>query len=355
MHHTCSPPPSQAHLARRIRVAGLLAVPLLATAVVAATAGMSSAAPVSTPVPSVVPLATPVVHGYASVSGDGRSTTTGGAGGSTVTVTSLSALETAAASSTTEIIKVSGLFTGSGEVTVASNKSIVGVGSGSGLKGIGLKFKGVHNDIVQNMNISYVTAASGDGDAIHVETSDHIWIDHNTLFSDMTHGKDYYDGLLDISHAGDFVTVSWNYFHDHYKVSLVGHSDSNGSQDTGHLHVTYDHNYFQNFGSRAPSLRFGTGHVYDNYFSNSSTAVDSRENAQMLVQNNVFRSVGTPIETCCESSVDGYVNQSGNDFGGGTNDITRTGSFTSPPYSYSLDATANVISLVTAGAGAGKI
>jgi len=355
MHQSHPNPPRRAHRTRRIRAAGLLAVPLLATAVVAATAGMSSAAPVSTLAPSVVPLATPVVHGYASVSGDGRGTTTGGAGGSTVTVTSLSALETAAASSSTEIIKVSGLLTGSGEVTVTSNKSIIGVGSGSGLKGIGLKFKGVHNDIVQNMNISAVTAASGDGDAIHIETSDHLWIDHNTLFSDVSHGKDYYDGLLDISHAGDFVTVSWNYFHDHYKVSLVGHSDSNSSQDTGHLKVTYDHNYFQNYGSRAPSLRFGTGHVYDNYFSNGSTAVDSRENAQMLVQNNVFRSVGTPIETCCESSVDGYVNQSGNDFGGGTNDITRTGSFTSPPYSYSLDATSSVISLVTAGAGTGKI
>ena len=107
--------------------------------------------------------------------------------------------------------------------------------------------------------------------------------------------------------------------------------------------------------TRAPSLRFGTGHVYDNYFSNGSTAVDSRENAQMLVQNNVFRSVGTPIETCCESSVDGYVNQSGNDFGGGTNQITRTGTFTSPPYSFTLDPTANVASIVANGAGTGKL
>jgi len=206
-----------------------------------------------------------------------------------------------------------------------------------------------------NMNISFVTAAGGDGDAIHIEASDHIWMDHNTLFSDMSHGKDFYDGLLDTSHAGDYVTVSWNYLHDHFKVSLVGHSDSNGSQDTGHLHVTYDHNYFQNFNSRTPSLRFGTGHVYDNYFINGSTGVDSRENAQMLVQNNVFRSVGTPIETCCESKVDGFVNQSGNDFGGGVNDITRTGSFTNPPYSFALDATGGVVGEVTAGAGAGTI
>ena len=35
--------------------------------------------------------------------------------------------------------------------------------------------------------------------------------------------------------------------------------------------------------------------------------------------------------------MDGYVNQSGNDFGSGTNKISQTGSFTNPPYSFSLD------------------
>ena len=75
----------------------------------------------------------------------------------------------------------------------------------------------------------------------------------------------------------------------------------------------------------------------------------------MLVQNNVFRSVDTPIETTGDSDVDGFVNQSGNDFGGGVNEITRTGSFTSPPYPFTLTPTASVISVVTAGAGTGRI
>lgn len=295
------------------------------------------------------------VDGYASISGDGHGATTGGAGGATVTVTSLSALQTEAKSSATETIRVNGHFSGSGNVTVTSNKTIVGVGSGSGLVGIGLSVKNEHNVIIQNLNISKVTAASGTGDAIHIEKADHIWIDHNDLSSDQSHGKDYYDGLVDITHAGDYVTVSWNKLHDHYKASLVGHSDSNGSEDTGHLHVTYHHNYFLNINSRMPSLRFGTGHVYDNYFVNGDTGVHSRENAQMLVQNNVFRSVSTPILTHGDSKVDGYVNISGNDLGGGTDDITRTGSFTNPPYSYSLTPTASVIGTVTAGAGTGKI
>ena len=324
-----------------------------------------TATPTPTPTPTATPTPTPTpsggggsdtgLVGYAAISGDGHGPTTGGAGGPTVTVTGLAQLETEAAKIGPEIIRVNGLFAGSGEVTVASNKSILGVGSGSGLTGIGLSVKGQSNVIIRNMNISKVTAASGDGDAVHIESADHVWVDHNNLFSDMNNGKDFYDGLVDITHAGDFVTVSWNTIHDHFKVSLVGHSDSNGAEDTGHLHVTYHHNSFINFDSRTPSLRFGTGHVFDNYFNNGVTGVHSRENAQMLVQNNVFRGVGTPIETTGDSPVDGFVNESGNDFGGGTNKITQIGTFTSPPYSFTLDPTASVISIVTSGAGTGKI
>jgi pectate lyase len=291
------------------------------------------------------------VSGFATVNG----TTTGGSGGGTVTVTSLSALISAASASTTQTVRVSGNFTCSDDVRVASNKTIVGVGASSGLTGCGLNLRDVNNVIVQNMKIAKVEASHGNGDAIHIDGSTHLWIDHNDLSSDTTHGTDFYDGLLDITHAADLITVSWNYLHDHIKCSLIGHSDNNGSEDTGHLRVTYHHNYFNNCDQRMPSLRFGTGHVYNNYFVNGTTGVHSRMGAQMLVQNNVWRNVDTPIETTKDSDVDGFVNQSGNDFGGGTNLITQTGTFTNPPYSFSLTATSSVISVVTAGAGTGKI
>jgi pectate lyase len=53
----------------------------------------------------------------------------------------------------------------------------------------------------------------------------------------MNSGKDFYDGLLDITHAADWVTVSWNKFHDHYKTCLVGHSDNNGAEDRGKVRI----------------------------------------------------------------------------------------------------------------------
>lgn len=316
------------------------------------TAGKPTSTAGSTPpAPAPAPAPTSAVSGYASVHGS----TTGGAGGRTVTVTSAAALASAAGANGAAVIRVNGRFSCSGDIAVASDKSIVGVGAHSGLTGCGLKLKSVRNVIVQNLTISRVKASSGTGDAIHVEKSDHIWIDHNDLSSDLSHGKDYYDGLIDITHAGDYITISWNYLHDHYKAVLIGHSDHNAAEDTGKLHVTLHHNYFRNINSRTPSLRFGTGHVYDNYFVNGSTGVHSRMGAQMLVQNNVFSQVKRPVQTNKDSSRPGYVNASGNDYGNGTATITMTGSFPLAPYGVALDPASAVVHLVTAGAGTGHL
>ncbi len=283
--------------------------------------------------------------------------TTGGAGGSTVTVSTLSDLESAVSGSSPKIVNVSGTITGDVNVKVGSNTSIIGVGSTASLVGISLDLDAVSNVIIRNLSISYVLASDTTGDAIHIiDGTTHVWVDHNNLFSDENHGKDYYDGLLDITRASDYITVSWNRFHDHYKVSLVGHSDSNGSQDTGHLHVTYHHNWFYNVNSRLPSLRFGTGHIYNNYYENvGDSAIHSRMGAQMLIENNVFRSVPVAITTTGDSSQDGYANASGNDYGGATVDITQVGTFTQAPYAYTLDPTSSVIDEVTVYSGVGII
>lgn len=283
--------------------------------------------------------------------------TTGGAGGSTVTVSSLSALTSAVSGSSAKIVQVSGTISGTADVKIGSNTTVLGLGSSASLVGISLNIDGSSNVIVRNLSISKVIASDTTGDAIHIiNGANHIWIDHNNLFSDLDHGKDYYDGLLDITHAADYITVSWNRFHDHYKVSLIGHSDSNGSEDTGHLHVTYHHNWFYNVNSRTPSLRFGTGHVYNNYFQNvTDSGVHSRMGAQMLIQNNVFSNVDTAITTTGDSDVDGFANVSGNDYGGATVTITQVGSFTQAPYSYTLDATSSVVSSVTASSGVGIV
>lgn len=160
------------------------------------------------------------------------------------------------------------------------------------LTGVGLTINGQSNVIVRNLKISKVLADNGD--AITIQASKNVWVDHVDLSSDLDHDKDYYDGLVDVTHASEWVTISNSYIHDHvsisicllreiplpfqkperrndiltrttsvqYKASLVGHSDSNSAEDTGHLHVTYANNYWSNINSRAPSFRFGTGHIF---------------------------------------------------------------------------------------------
>jgi pectate lyase len=286
--------------------------------------------------------------------------TTGGSGGGTVTVTSLSALTSAASSSTTQTILVNGNFPCSDDVRVASNKTIQGVGSSSGLTGCGLNMRQVSNVIVRNMKISKVLAGNGNGDAIHVDNSTRLWIDHNDLSSDTTHGTDYYDGLIDITHGADYITVSWNKVHDHIKCMLLGHSDSNAAEDTGHLRVTYHHNYFSNCAQRSPRVRFGNPvHVFNNYYTQSTSfsyayGVATTCNAGVLVEGDYFENIADPTHVGEGSSPDGNLVARNNYFSNSGTPQTN-GSVASIPYSYTLDAASSVKSIVTSGAGTGKI
>ncbi|MFI1725137.1 polysaccharide lyase family 1 protein [Streptomyces sp. NPDC020489] len=278
--------------------------------------------------------------------------TTGGGSATAVTVSTLAAFKTAVTGSTAKVVRVNGLISLSGQVDIGSNTTVLGVGSSSGFTGGGLRLKKVGNVVIRNLNISKPLAPA---DGIEVQASTKVWIDHNSFSADRSHDKDYYDGLLDINHGSDNVTVSWNTFKDHFKGSLVGHSDNNASEDTGHLRVTYHHNSFRDVYSRIPSLRFGTGHFYNNYVDGAETACHSRMGAQMLVENNVFRNTGVAVTTNRSSDVDGYANLRGNDLGGAATEISRTGSFTSPPYDYTAEPASTVVASVTSGAGAGKL
>ncbi|KAF2435036.1 pectate lyase 1 [Tothia fuscella] len=236
--------------------------------------------------------------------------TKGGKGGTTVTVSTLSALSAACLDDEPKIIMVTGTISGAGKTRCGSNKSIIGKSSAAHLSGNGLFIRNAKNIIIRNLKISKVKA--GDGDAIGIQSSTNIWIDHVDVSSDRNSGKDFYDGLLDLSHATDFVTISNSHIHDHYKASLVGHSDKNEAEDTGKLHVTYVNNYWVNVNSRAPSLRFGTGHIFDSLFVNVNDGINVRRGAQVLVQDNVFENGTQPLYTV---DATGGAVEKGNDFG----------------------------------------
>jgi pectate lyase len=299
------------------------------------------------------------LYGWAATNGG----TTGGAGGPTVTVTTLDALRTFAGQVDPVIIRVSGTIVGNEAITVQSNKSILGVGSNAHLVGIGFRigssshFGEIGNIIIRNLIIEKPLAPI---DKVGIQYgAHHVWVDHCELFSDLDHGVDFYDGQIDITHASDFITISWNVFHDHFKNSLIGHSDNNGSEDTGHLRVTYHHNFFTRVDGRNPSIRFGTGHVYNNYyFDIPDYGIASRMGAQVRVENNFFDGVGEPIRADTSlSDVAGSVSLVNTNIfnNSGANSITLPPATWVPPYSYPLDAAANVPALVQQWAGVGKV
>ncbi|KAF7562908.1 hypothetical protein G7046_g1219 [Stylonectria norvegica] len=284
--------------------------------------------------------------GYASTNGG----TKGGAGGTTTTVSALAAFSSAAESDDPYVIVVKGSISGSVKIRVGSDKTIVGQTAGAGLKGIGLYINKQSNVIVRNLAIAEVEAENGD--AIGIQKSTNVWVDHCDLSSNLDNGKDYYDGLLDVSHASEWVTVSNTFFHDHYKASLVGHSDNNAAEDTGHLHVTYANNYWYNVGSRAPSVRFGTAHVYNSYYLDVFTSgINTRMGAQVLVESTVFENTEKAIATL-DSDDDGYATVNDVNLGGSTN-TAPAGSIKASdiPYKYTLLGSSKTKAAVVGVAG----
>ncbi|KEY73480.1 hypothetical protein S7711_07504 [Stachybotrys chartarum IBT 7711] len=275
--------------------------------------------------------------------------TTGGAAGETVTVSDLASLTEAAESDGPLTIIVTGAISGSARIRVASDKTIFGE-NGASLTGIGFYIRRVNNVILRNLAIGQVDADNGD--AVGIDESLNVWIDHLDLSGDLSAGKDDLDGLLDITHAADWVTVSNVYFHDHWKGSLIGHSDSNEDEDLGALHITYANNHWFNINSRGPSVRFGVVHVINNYYDSLiDSAINSRMDAQVLVQSTVFTNTPNAIFSR-DSDYTGYVVVDDVDFGTSENTVPE-GTLTPGSLPYSIPALGSdaVASSVPAGAG----
>ncbi|KAL4873956.1 hypothetical protein BDV12DRAFT_581 [Aspergillus spectabilis] len=282
-----------------------------------------------------------VAFGYASLNGG----TTGGAGGTTTTVASYAEFTAAVQGDEPKVVIVSGPITETADkVDVGSNTSIIGADASAVLDGFGINMKKVENVIIRNLGVKNVLAENGD--AIAAEYSTNIWIDHVDVSSNRDHDKDYYDGLLDFKRASDYITISNSFIHDHWKASLVGHSNSNEDEDSGHLHVTYANNFWLNLNSRGPSFRFGTGHLYNNYYENVSDGINTRKGAQLLVESNVW----VDGKKALYSTDDGYAVERNNDFGDAKVDVEE-GTLTSVEYEYEALGPENVQAAVVGTAG----
>ncbi|MGV7208439.1 polysaccharide lyase family 1 protein [Oxalobacteraceae bacterium A2-2] len=282
------------------------------------------------------------------------------------------------------------------QIKLGSNTTLIGIGSDTKLVNGNIVISGVQNVIVRNLNIVNPCSINpvwdpDDGDTgnwnseydgITVSNSKNVWIDHN-VFTDapktdnllpVENGKikECHDGALDVKNGSDYVTISNNRFELHEKNNLIGSSDSTTSDD-GHLTITFHNNYFLNVAERAPRVRFGKVHIYNNYFEGSRThaiyphqySIGVGYKAKIISQNNVFAITGATscphvVKNPGSSSKTGAITDAGSLLNGSALNLSSACSFSSSvgwtvPYSFSLLSASAVKASVVGNAGTGKL
>jgi pectate lyase len=279
-----------------------------------------------------------------------------------------------------------------GAIRLKSNTTLIGDGTSSGIVNGFVLATNVSQIIIRNLNFVNPCDVEpiwdpNDGstgnwnaayDAIGVSGSHHIWIDHNS-FTDAPvtdnflpiengHVKQCHDGAVDITNASDYVTLSYNVFGQHDKNNLIGSSDT-ATSDEGKLRITFSNNVFRDIQSRAPRVRYGQVHLFNNYYVGSKTATVYKNSysvgvgtaAKIISNNNVFE---VSDATNCNSVVTNMANgaagtfkDSGSLLNGkalGACAVSNATSW-SVPYVYSVRPTALVKANALAQAGGGKL
>jgi pectate lyase len=302
--------------------------------------------------------------GWAAASGDSVSGTTGGIGGRTVTPANATELMDYAESAEPLIIRIEGTFDVP-RLNVSSNKTLVGIGSDATING-GVRIRGYDDAMIQNVIVQNLHVNGGstdvDDDAMQIYFAHHVWIDHSDIY-------DGPDGNLDITHASNWITISWTKFRytsayqtpsgedsDHRFSNLLGHSDNNASEDSGRMKVTLHHNWYaERVIERMPRVRFGQVHVFNNYYSSADNnyCIGGGMEAELLVQNNYFDNVKDPHRFQDDDDT-AVIAASGNHYAGISDTTlkdTRGPAFT-PGYTATLEpADVALKSIVTKCAG----
>jgi pectate lyase len=279
-----------------------------------------------------------------------------------------------------------------GAIRLKSNTTLIGDGASAGLVNGHIVLSNVSQVIIRNLKIvnpcdvepvwDPTDGATGNWnaayDAIGISGSDHIWIDHNA-FTDAPvtdnylpvengHVKQCHDGAVDISNASDYVTVSYNVFGEHDKNNLIG-SSSSATGDEGKLRVTFSNNVFRDVQSRAPRVRFGQVHLFNNYYVGSKSAavyknsysIGPGTSAKVLSNANVFEILGA---ASCDAIIKnpgdataGTFKDSGSLLNGAALGACALSSATAwtPPYAFTPRPAALVKANALAQAGGGKL
>ncbi|WP_423599025.1 RICIN domain-containing protein [Roseateles sp. MS654] len=175
-------------------------------------------------------------------------------------------------------------------LVIGSNKTVIGVGAASGIKGKGLKIQSNSNIIIRNLSITDINdGVVWGGDGISVADAHHVWIADNFIAR---------IGRQHIGTTGEApvrnVTISGNYFDGtsdygyfcngrHYYVLLM-----NGAKQS----ITIAGNRFHSTSGRSPEVgeRGGIIHLVNNYYDNNywTGGANGTDNTAILAEGNYF-------------------------------------------------------------------
>ncbi|MEC5398846.1 pectinesterase family protein [Uliginosibacterium sp. H1] len=281
------------------------------------------------------------------------------------------------------------------KIDLPSNTTLIGEGTTAGIINGYINVSNKSQVIVRNLKIVNPCDVSpvfdpNDGptgnwnselDGLTVQSnSHHVWIDHVSFTDSPTTDdlapiengmrKQCHDGALDIKGGSNYVTVSYSVFELHSKNNLIGSSDS-ATSDEGKLKVTFSNNLWRDIGERAPRVRFGQVHLFNNLFIGSKShpvyahnySVGAGKEAKILSNANVFEVAGA---ASCDDVVKnpaingaavGNFKDSGSVLNGkalGACAVPNVVTWT-PPYAFTARPASLVKINVLANAGTGKL
>ncbi len=179
------------------------------------------------------------------------------------------------------------------------NVTIEGIGYDANLNKWGFEMKRCTSCEVRNLWLGKYPddGISMTGDSSNKST--HMWVHNNTIES----GYNAYagngtvdadkadgDGSTDIKWS-EYITVSYNYYINCHKTSLVG-----GGPTQFQDWITYHHNWFSNTESRNPRARNAHIHSYNNYFTNNKQyGLGASYNSKIFSEANYFEGTYKPL------------------------------------------------------------
>lgn len=308
--------------------------------------------------------------GFAQVEGHGVGQTLGGLGGRLVFANRQTELQQYLSSPEPMVVVLCGEILLTERLTIASNKSLLGTGPSSILRG-GIDVRDAEGGVVSNVVIANLAVDASAADVtvegatstsgIRIERAHHVWLDHLEVY-------DAWNGLVDVVWGSDLVTLSWNkfYFTDaapnaerRFGVRIGDHeTDPDEAQNAGKLRVTLSHNWFSALiRQRSPRIAYDASvHLLNNYYSVESTDQDPENhttiwatgNARVLLESNYFWRTTNPHDVRDDTA---QLVSKGNVYYETSGYREANGAAFTPPYPYTKDSTVWLPSLVPWGAG----